>query len=299
MPLPAGTSDPRVRRYVLPTRVVWTSGDGVSAPEHLLTDDQHACLLQPSRNGQPTSILLDFGRELHGGVRIETPMIKPKKSALVRVRFGESVAEAMGTPDQDHTIHDHPQVLLPWMGHTEIGNTGFRFVRIDLLDQEATVTLEKVRAVFLYRPLEYHGSFRCSDERLSRIWDTGAYTVHLCMQDHVWDGIKRDRLVWIGDLHPEMMVISTVFGNQSIVPESLDYVRDRTPLPGWMNGISSYSLPPGLVPLPWRRGLPEAAAEVSARFAGSGAEQPGCRRSRATEGAPLSGMAHQPRSHGH
>ena len=49
------------------------------------------------------------------------------------------------------------------------------------------------------------------------------------MQDHVWDGIKRDRLVWIGDLHPETMVIATLFGEHPIVPASLDYVRDRTP----------------------------------------------------------------------
>src|SRR5690606_9172677 len=34
---------------------------------------------------------------------------------------------------------------------------------------------------------------------------------------------------------------NTVFGANEIVPQSLDYVRDETPLPGWMNGISSYS----------------------------------------------------------
>jgi len=147
----------------------------------------------------------------------------------------------MRTPDQDHAIHNQ-ETLLPWMGHAEIGNTGFRFVRIDLLEPQATVTLGSVKAVFLYRPLEYLGSFKCSDARLNRIWEVGAYTVHLCMQDHVWDGIKRDRLVWIGDLHPELMVINTVFGKVDVVPASLDYVRDRTPLPGWMNGIGSYSL---------------------------------------------------------
>lgn len=27
-----------------------------------------------------------------------------------------------------------------------------------------------------------------------RSWLTGAYTVHLNMQDYLWDGIKRDRL---------------------------------------------------------------------------------------------------------
>ena len=53
------------------------------------------------------------------------------------------------------------------------------------------------------RDLQYLGSFECSDERLNTIWQTGAYTVHLNMQDYLWDGIKRDRLVWIGDMHPE------------------------------------------------------------------------------------------------
>ena len=34
----------------------------------------------------------------------------------------------------------------------------------------------------------------------------------LNMQDCLWDGIKRDRLVWIGDMHPETMSILAVFG---------------------------------------------------------------------------------------
>ena len=237
---PAGKRDPRVREFITPTRVVWSSGN-VHAPEHLLTDDEHTCTLAPAKGSETTSLVLDFGRELHGGIRLDTPMISVHRPAKVRVRFGESVAETMGSPNQDHAIHEH-EVLVPWMGYAEVGNTGFRFVRIDLLDPEATVTLRNAQAVFIYRPLEYRGTFECSDPRLNQIWDTGAYTVHLCMQDRVWDGIKRDRLVWIGDMHPETMVVSTVFGRQDVVQASLDYVRDQTPLPGWMNGIGSYSL---------------------------------------------------------
>ena len=71
---------------------------------------------------------------------------------------------------------------------------------------------------------------------------TGAYTVHLNMQEYVWDGVKRDRLVWLGDLHPEVMTINTVFGFNDVVPKSLDLARDITPLPQWMNGMCSYSL---------------------------------------------------------
>lgn len=46
----------------------------------------------------------------------------------------------------------------------------------------------------------------------------------------------------VGDLHPEVMTVSTVFGYNEVVPKSLDLIRDITPLPSWMNGISSYSI---------------------------------------------------------
>jgi hypothetical protein len=236
-----GIVDPRTRRFLLPTRIVWTSGAGVANSNHLLREDETTCELYKAEGGRVSSILVDFGKELHGSLRLSAPTTSSGKYAKVRVRFGESVSEAMGEPNNDHTIHDF-EAKVAWMGHTEIGLTGFRFARIDLLDTETSLTLRQVHAVSIMRDIPYKGAFESNDARLNQIWQTGAYTVHLCMQDHVWDGIKRDRLVWIGDLHPEAMVISTVFGNHPIVPESLDYVRDRTPLPQWMNGISSYSL---------------------------------------------------------
>jgi hypothetical protein len=49
-------------------------------------------------------------------------------------------------------------------------------------------------------------------------------------------------MVWGGDMHPEIMTISTVFGYNEVVPKSLDFVRDHTPLPRFINGISSYSM---------------------------------------------------------
>ena len=92
------------------------------------------------------------------------------------------------------------------------------------------------------RDLKYRGTFECNDERLNQIWQTGARTVHLNMQEYLWDGIKRDRLVWMGDMHPEVMTISHVFGNNEIVPKSLDLLKSVTPLPNWMNTMYTYSL---------------------------------------------------------
>ncbi|MDD4869029.1 MAG: alpha-L-rhamnosidase [Kiritimatiellae bacterium] len=248
------TVDPRVRQYVVPAKIVWSSSnDAVKNSEVLLQkrsgqttlEATNPCVLDNSKG--PAGILLDFGRELHGGVQIMAWNTKNRKPVHLRVRFGESVSETMselgGSKNavNDHAIRDQT-CLVPWLGTHEIGNTGFRFVRIDLADGNSMVQLKSVRAIFIYRDLEYKGSFKCSDEKLNRIWQTGAYTVHLNMQDYLWDGIKRDRLVWIGDMHPETMTIYSVFGCNEIIPASLDLIRDETPLPKWMNGISSYSM---------------------------------------------------------
>jgi hypothetical protein len=86
------------------------------------------------------------------------------------------------------------------------------------------------------------GSFECSDPRLTEIWNTGARTVQLCMQDYLWDGIKRDRLVWLGDIHPEITTANIVYGAHPTVYRSLEFGRKDAPLPRWMNGYSAYSL---------------------------------------------------------
>ena len=241
-------TDPRTRRYIAPARIVWQSDSaGVEGAEVLLKggEEQATLAAHPScvlkNSGSAPGLLLDFGRELHGGIQLVTNSTKDNKPVRMRVRFGESVTEAMREPMNDHAIHDHT-IMVPWLGSHEVGNTGFRFVRIDLLDEGAMIELRKVRAVSLMHELPYRGTFRCNDARLNEIWKTGAYTVQLCLQDYLWDGIKRDRLIWVGDMHPETSVVAAVFGDIPVVRRSLDLIRDETPLPKWMQGISSYSI---------------------------------------------------------
>jgi hypothetical protein len=241
--------DDLVRRYVLPKRILWQSQEfaGSEQTEKLLQYngmqsvcyDSSGCKIKCG--DKPWGILLDFGCELNGGIRIIANDTSGRKPVRLRIRFGESVSEAMGEPNNDHAIHD--SILnVPCLSMVDYGNTGFRFVRIDLLDKDTYINISQIYAVFVLRNLEYKGEFECSDKQLNKIWQTGAYTVHLNMQEYLWDGIKRDRLVWVGDMHPEVMTINSVFGFNDIVPRSLDLVRDKSPLPGWMNNIPSYSL---------------------------------------------------------
>jgi alpha-L-rhamnosidase len=239
--------------YIQPSRLVWQSEAGVQNADNLLESHPGQALLsQPipactlnSRPAQTAGVLLDFGVQLNGYVEIFTPILPDKNVRKVRVRFGESVSEAMAELGAKHAQNDHAirdqVVTLPWLGKITLGPSGFRFVRIDAEPGEV-VSITQVRAVLVLRDIPYVGSFRSDDERLNRIWQAGAYTVHLNMQDYLWDGIKRDRLVWIGDMHPEVRTINAVFGHNDVVPRSLDLTRDVTPPTEWMNGISSYSM---------------------------------------------------------
>lgn len=244
------------RKYLTAKRIVWVSdntGKLVKNPESILKPGIGQADLYPGKYLQLIStkdslggIILDFGKEIQGGVEIITSINNKNPVGRVRIRFGESVSETMSDVGQSGATNDHAMrdfvVTLPWLGRLEVGNSGFRFVRIDLVDPGVKIDIKEISAIFTYRNIPYLGSFTCNDERLNKIWMTGAYTVHLNMQDYLWDGIKRDRLVWIGDMHPEVMTINSVFGNNEVVPKSLDLARNLTPLPGWMNTISSYSI---------------------------------------------------------
>lgn len=254
--------DEITRAYITPAKIIWqsdTQNKQVKNPEVLLTqfDGQLTtsgsgmCVLRSDDQVQ-ASVLLDFGKEIYGGIELAGAIRGEKKPVKVRIRLGESVTEAMSdcvdnsipgmqSATNDHTLRDYT-IEVPWLGTVEVGNSGFRFVRIDLIDKDVDLPLRAVRGTFRYRDIPYIGSFKSDNERLNKIWETGAYTVHLNMQEYLWDGIKRDRLVWLGDVHPEVMTINSVFQDTEIVKKSLDFGRETTPLPGWMNGMSSYSL---------------------------------------------------------
>lgn len=253
--------DEITRSYVNPVKIVWQSDNQNNYIKNsdvllknfngqLSTSGAGMCNLRSDANNQ-ASILLDYGTELYGGLQIAAGIRGDKKPIKLRIRFGESVSEAMsecGSDDpgmnsatNDHTLRDF-ELDLPWLGTVEIGNSGFRFVRIDLLDEDVDLPIQAVRAISRYRDIPYLGSFKCDDERLNQIWETGAYTVHLNMQEYLWDGIKRDRLVWVGDMHPEVATINRVFGENEVINKSLDFAKNTTPLPGWMNGMTTYSM---------------------------------------------------------
>lgn len=248
------------QKPVEPQRIVWlsdSSGTLVKNVTQLLkpfagqvsTADGNNVVMR-STASKRAAVLLDFGKELNGGLKIFSGMGADQSPATLHVVLGESVTEALsdvsapGNPQNarnDHAMRDF-SVKVPWLGTVRCGDSGFRFARIELVDTCREFLLRYVQAIEVVDNAPMVGSFECSDARLNQIWATGARTVQLCLQDYLWDGIKRDRLVWLGDTHPEVMAVNAVYGKNDIVNRSLDFGVADTPLPGWMNGYSAYSL---------------------------------------------------------
>lgn len=248
-------TDKRVRRDILPIRIVCERGI-VENSEILLNKSPlqttigtniPEVIMKNTIESENASIVIDFGYEFHGSLRIITGEVNsglPK--AEVRIALGESVTEAV-TPvytkgsGNDHSPRDFVREI-PAYSDLEYGISGFRFARIELLSSDAILRIQSVTGVFIYTDLEYKGTFRCNDETVNRIYDVAAYTVHLNIQRFIWDGIKRDRLVWMGDMNPETLAIRTVFGNCAEVEKTLDYFRLNTTVGDWMNGMPTYTL---------------------------------------------------------
>ncbi len=241
---PGMEKDQRTRAYVPPCRVVRAAG--VAYPQRLLNQTQiQALLVNPCKELtciQPGGeLILDFGRELHGQLLLTTGDGPKDQQLLVQVTLGESVSETLGTPTRDHGVHKLA-LAVPRFGQVYFGDSAFRFVRLSLApDAPGTLELQAAVAVAVYQDWEYRGYFESDDPVLNQIWQTGAYTVHLNCQDYIYDGVKRDRLVWMGDLYPEIRTLLSVFDETALIEKSLDFMRDTTVPSEWMNEISSYS----------------------------------------------------------
>ena len=188
-------------------------------------------------------IVLDFGKELCGGIRMIAGSMEG--IAQFRITFGESLTEACSAVGEKNATNDHSprdfQVLVPGLSDLTFGMSGFRFARVELLT-EKPVYIRNIYGVNMLPAFEREGTVKTGDGLLNRIIDAAAYTLKLNLQNgYIWDGIKRDRLVWSGDLHQEILLSMYLYGDNQNIQNSLEFLKEETPPDKWINAIPSYS----------------------------------------------------------
>ena len=226
--------------YLVPTRIIMK--EKTENAEYLLAERPRQASFAPPENSclikKDGFIIFDFGKEIQGGAVIS---VQRADNANIRLVFGESVSEAMSVLGEKNSVNVHAPrdytIQNDGLSTVTTGNTGFRFLKIQP-DKDCYICC--VQAALRIRDMDWRGSFHTSDAMADKIWETAAYTVQLNMQEYIWDGIKRDRLVWAGDMNPSIATALCVFGDTEVIRKSLDFIRDTSD--DWIGMFSSYSM---------------------------------------------------------
>lgn len=182
---------------------------------------------------QAPSLLLDFGREVTGRLKFISNSDHPIQ---VTIQYGESKNEALREP----YLGVDPLTILPHA--TAYGpKSAFRFAKVRFVGGGQTLRFRSIALDDIYYPVKYRGSFESSDPLLNQIWEVGAYTSHLCMQDDIWDAPKRDRMRWAGDLDVSGRVIEDVFDDHMLMQDTMTRLVGNPPVKEHVNGIAGYS----------------------------------------------------------
>ena len=177
-------------------------------------------------------ILYDFGKETFAKLELSGL----EKSAETSVFYGESREEALA---------DKKKCYL-WetvSGKTEASLVprAFRFVHLRAEDPKDLENV-KVHALYEYLPIAEKGSFSCDDPTVRKIWDTCAYTFHLCSREFFIDGIKRDRWVWGGDARQSFMISNYLFADREICKRTITALIPKETPVRHVNTINDYTM---------------------------------------------------------
>ncbi len=221
----------------------WNFDDPKTPPSafRLPREPQQAVSREP--RGQGT--LYDFGRETFGYVVLENPT----GHGEVRIFYGESPEEAL---DKEHcetldriafadgeAVDLATNAISPANGRYVLNNSkAFRYV---YAEQDGSVGFDGVSMEYEYAPVVRRGTFRCNDEQINRIWEVGAYTMHLTTREFFIDGIKRDRWVWSGDAIQSYLMNYYLFFDSETVKRTTWLLRGKDPVTSHINTIMDYT----------------------------------------------------------
>ncbi|QTX05357.1 alpha-L-rhamnosidase C-terminal domain-containing protein [Agromyces archimandritae] len=188
----------------------------------------------PHRVGEP-EVRLPF-RALGEGIHmLDAPalgVVEIRCTGRPALAVGESLDEALADPEAGESrtdlVEEAPGI---WASRYRLG---LRYARVSGVEGAELVLRASVR------PVERRGAFACDDPVLERIWATSAFTLRQCLQVFLIDGIKRDRMPWIGDHALGILTNAYTVADREIVRNSL--VALGRPRHGYINGIADYSL---------------------------------------------------------
>ena len=170
----------------------------------------------------------DFGRELFGSLVLSGM----KKGDTYTVYYGECRGEALaGKGYRGCTVWEE----LSGVEEATLVPRAFRFVRVVGLGPV------KIHAETQMLDIKRRGFFSCDRPIVEKICDMAAHTFHLCAREFYYDGIKRDRWVWGGDVRESLMIGDYLFADRGVGRRSLVALLPKDHVLSHVNNINDYS----------------------------------------------------------
>ncbi|WP_217592098.1 alpha-L-rhamnosidase N-terminal domain-containing protein [Cohnella sp. GbtcB17] len=200
------------RTLVRPASVVSSEPflGGLAFAEAVLTDSpENALTMDASKPGSFPQVTYDFGAEVVGypKLRVEAP-----EGGVLQLYCGESLEVSL---TDTYLLRPGENLLEPF------GRRAFRYLKLAAMATPVPLRVQRLEMEFVRYPFTEAGSFRCSDERLNRIWETGRYTTFVNSQHHFEDCPYREAALWVADAVIMAKVVYQVSDDSALVRKSL------------------------------------------------------------------------------
>lgn len=184
----------------------------------LLTANGVAYIKTP-RGGRGVAILLDFGREVFGNVEVG---IAGSGTGCIDLGYSEELVDGRIKPDaQDTQCTDRLLLRKGALEWQSFQPRAFRFLQIEFRRCSKPVALQYVRVNQTTYPVNPAASFKCSDRLIGEIWEAGAYTTQLCLQDTFIDCPLRERAQWWSEARLLSRTAYYAFGDTALLAQGL------------------------------------------------------------------------------
>ena len=159
----------KLKEYLLPKKII--SVDGIVKNIECLFEKKEMQIGLSEKDfvemQETSSILLDYGKEICGGIRLLIYNFTNLPVKL-RIRFGESISETLSNIGDKNSTNDHAlrdyEITTTNLCDIETGQTGFRFVKIDKITSHPILRIKNIYGVSYYTDKKLIGKFNSSNK---------------------------------------------------------------------------------------------------------------------------------------
>ena len=204
----------------------------VDNPTALIYDNAELTTVYPAGQGD-VQFLYDLGRQCCGYYHFE---LMAPENAEIDIHSVEYI-----TPEGriQHTLSNRNQMTyLAKKGlnrYISLKRRSGCYLFVTLRNFKQPIHIRQLGLIESTYPVEYQGSFACSDESLNRIWDISARTLELCMEDTFTDCPLYEQTLWVGDARNESLFAYTLFDGTDIARNCIELAAqslERYPMTG-------------------------------------------------------------------